>query len=56
MDQPLIRVLVVDDHPVLRAGLAQLLSGAGDIDVVGLGGDGAEAISLRPGAAPRTWC
>jgi DNA-binding NarL/FixJ family response regulator len=52
MDQPLIRVLVVDDHPVLRAGLAQLLSGAGDIDVVGLGGDGAEAVSLARELSP----
>jgi DNA-binding NarL/FixJ family response regulator len=52
MDQPLIRVLVVDDHPVLRAGLAQLLSGAEDIEVVGLGGDGAEAVSLARELSP----
>jgi DNA-binding NarL/FixJ family response regulator len=52
MDQPLIRVLVVDDHPVLRAGLAQLLSGAGDIEVVGVGGDGAEAVSLARELSP----
>lgn len=38
-----IRVLIVDDHPVLRAGLADLLTGAG-IVVVGAAGDGPEAL------------
>ena len=42
----MIRVLVVDDHPVLRVGLSQLLEEADDISLVGLAEDGKEA--LRP--------
>ena len=39
-----IRVVLVDDHAVVRTGLAQLLTGAGDIEVVGEAGDGATAV------------
>jgi DNA-binding NarL/FixJ family response regulator len=42
----MIRVMVVDDHAVVRAGLEQLLAGVDDIEVVGMGADGAEAIEL----------
>jgi len=41
-----IRVVLVDDHSVVRTGLAQLLGGAGDIEVVGQAGDGREAIEV----------
>jgi DNA-binding NarL/FixJ family response regulator len=41
-----IRVVLVDDHAVLRSGLAALLTGAGDIEVVGQAGDGAEALDV----------
>ncbi len=41
-----IRVALVDDHAVLRGGLAQLLSGEPDIEVVGAASDGSEALDL----------
>jgi DNA-binding NarL/FixJ family response regulator len=41
-----IRVLIVDDHSGVRAGLKKLLLAAKDIEVVGEGGSGAEAIEL----------
>lgn len=39
-----IRVLLVDDHAILRAGLQRLLSEEEDIEIVGEAGDGREAI------------
>ena len=45
MNDP-IRVVLVDDHAVLRSGLAALLSGAGDIEVVGQAAEGAEAVDV----------
>lgn len=39
-----IRVLIVDDHPLVRQGLSQLLETAGDLEVVGALGGGREAI------------
>ena len=40
----MIRVLVVDDHPIVRSGLVGLLGVETDMDVVGEAGDGEEAI------------
>jgi DNA-binding NarL/FixJ family response regulator len=47
-----IRLLVVDDHPVVRDGLAGTFGGTDDVEVVGEAADGAEAVRrarlLRP--------
>ncbi len=42
----MIRVLLVDDHPVVRSGLAGLLGGEADIEVVGEADDGAQGVAL----------
>ena len=41
-----IRVLVVDDHPLLREGIAAVLQAQGDMQLVGEAADGREAIEL----------
>ena len=41
----MIRVVVADDHPVVRRALAQLLDGAENITVVGTASSGGEAIA-----------
>ncbi len=41
-----VRVLIVDDHPVVRAGMSALLSELGDLDVVGSAADGHECLAL----------
>ena len=52
MNDQKIRVLVVDDHPVLRDGVAAVLENQSDMTMVGEARDGAEAIerfrALRP--------
>ncbi|CAG1064892.1 Transcriptional regulatory protein DegU [uncultured bacterium] len=39
-----IRVLIADDHQVVREGLTSVLESKGDIEVVGLAADGKEAV------------
>ncbi|MFJ2088915.1 response regulator [Streptomyces sp. NPDC087901] len=41
-----VRLLIVDDDPLVRAGLTLMLGGADDIDIVGEGADGSEAAEL----------
>jgi DNA-binding NarL/FixJ family response regulator len=47
-----IRVLVVDDHPIVRQGLVGVLSDEEDLEVVGEAGSGREAIALAPRLRP----
>jgi DNA-binding NarL/FixJ family response regulator len=47
-----LRILIVDDHPVVRTGLAGMLSAEADFEIVGEAGNGEEAVAaadqLRP--------
>ncbi|XMN05567.1 response regulator [Streptomyces griseobrunneus] len=43
---PPVRLLIVDDDPLVRAGLTLMLGGADDIDIVGEGADGSEVAAL----------
>jgi DNA-binding NarL/FixJ family response regulator len=47
-----IRVLVVDDHTIVRGGLVQLLEAAPDLEVVGSAGDGPSAVELAEASRP----
>jgi DNA-binding NarL/FixJ family response regulator len=47
-----IRLLVVDDHPVVRDGLRGMLAGDPDFEVVGEAADGAEALVLAQARRP----
>jgi len=49
---PAIRVLIADDHAILRSGLRLLISGQPDLQVVGEAGDFAEAIRLARELGP----
>jgi DNA-binding NarL/FixJ family response regulator len=42
----MIRVLVADDHPIVRSGIVALLRDTGDIEVVGEASGGAQAVAL----------
>ncbi|MBI5950831.1 MAG: response regulator transcription factor [Chloroflexi bacterium] len=47
-----IRVLICDDQDVVREGLRAILKSCKDIEVVGLAGDGDEALQMIPSAKP----
>jgi NarL family two-component system response regulator LiaR len=46
MTENAIRVLLVDDHAVVRSGLGAVLSASGDMVLVGEAGDGEQAVQL----------
>ncbi|MDQ2585361.1 response regulator [Saccharothrix yanglingensis] len=48
----MIRVVIVDDHPVVRDGLRGMLASAGDVEVVGEAADGAEAVAVVRAVSP----
>lgn len=48
----MIRVLIADDHAIVRTGLSQLLGTAADIELVGAAGDGAEAATMAAELRP----
>ena len=47
-----IRVILVDDHEIMRDGLREVLQRAGDFDVVGEAGDGAAAVRVAQNLSP----
>ena len=47
-----IHLVIVDDHELFRDGLASILSAEADIEVVGQGGSGAEAVRLAGDLLP----
>jgi DNA-binding NarL/FixJ family response regulator len=47
-----IRVLIADDHRIVRDGVKALLAGSGDVVVVGEAGDGRAAVELCEKLAP----
>jgi DNA-binding NarL/FixJ family response regulator len=51
MTEP-IRIVVADDHPIVRAGIVGLLETAAGIEVVGEAADGAEAVALAEAERP----
>ena len=47
-----IRVMVVDDHSVVRVGLTQVLEQSGEFEVVGQAADGEEAVRVAAEVSP----
>lgn len=52
MTNPTVRLLICDDHVVVRAGLRALLDSAPDIEVIGEAGSGAEVVTLAGALHP----
>jgi DNA-binding NarL/FixJ family response regulator len=49
---PRIRVLIADDQPLIRRGMAMLVDAAPDMEVVGQAADGVEAVELASRLLP----
>ena len=47
-----LRVIIVDDHPIVRDGLRSLLSSIDDIELVGEAGTGEDVITLVDATKP----
>jgi len=48
----MIRVLVADDHPIVRSGVVATLAAAADIEVIGEAVDGADAVAQAQASVP----
>jgi two-component system, NarL family, response regulator LiaR len=51
-DQPKIRIVVVEDHLIVRKGICQILEKSPDCEIVGEAGDGEQAINLIKNVLP----
>ena len=51
-DTSQIRVIIADGHPIMREGLKEILSRAGDLEVVGEVEDGASAVEMAATMRP----
>ena len=49
---PMIRVLLADDHPLVRAGVAALPASADGVELVAACADGAEAVRVAGAVGP----
>ena len=47
-----IRVMIVDDHSIVRVGLKQVLDQSGEFEVVGQAADGEEAVRVAADVSP----
>ena len=47
-----IRVMIVDDHAIVRVGLKQVLEQSGEFEVVGEAADGEEAVRVAADVSP----
>lgn len=52
LEKTTTRILVVDDHTILRQGLVRLLAGEDDLEVCGEAGNGREAVDKAKELAP----
>jgi DNA-binding NarL/FixJ family response regulator len=48
-----ITVLLADDHPIMRPGIAAILAAESDVEIVGEAEDGAQAVALAEQIHPR---
>ena len=51
----MIRIVIADDHELIRGGLAGMLGAQDDLEVVGEAGDGAAAVDLVLRERPDEW-